>query len=110
MIPSLTPVAFENQWGWVDADWAGDTELCRSHRLHAHDERRTYLLEEPLSRHRFFVYFQTEFVAASLAGQKALCLCETLMDFGYQQNSATKIYKDNLACVAMHDNPGHRKF
>ena len=44
---------------------------------------------------------EAEFVAASHAGQEALYLRETLKDFGYQQQQATEIYEDNLACVAM---------
>ena len=40
---------------------------------------------------------EAEFVAASQAGQEALYLRETLKDFGYQQQQATKIYEDNLA-------------
>ena len=53
---------------------------------------------------------EAEFVAASQAGQEALYLRETLKDFGYQQQQATKIYEDNLACVAMSENPVRRKF
>jgi hypothetical protein len=51
-----------------------------------------------------------EFVAASQAGQEALNLRKTLKNFGYQQNTATEIYEDNLACVAMDKNPVRRKF
>jgi len=53
---------------------------------------------------------EAEFVAASQADQDALYLRETLKDFGYQQQQATKIYEDNLACVAMSGNSVHRKF
>ena len=53
---------------------------------------------------------QPEFVAASQAGQEALYLRETLKDLGYQQQNATEIYEDNLACVAMSENPVRRKF
>jgi len=48
---------------------------------------------------------ESDVVAASQAGQKTLYLRETLKDFGYQQNTATEIYEDNLACVAMSENP-----
>ena len=57
-----------------------------------------------------FVAANPEFVAANQAGQEALYLCETLKDFGYQQNTATEIYEENLACVAMSENPVQRKF
>ena len=53
---------------------------------------------------------EAEFVAASQVGQEALYLRETLKDFGYQQQQATAIYEDNLACVAMSENPVRRKF
>jgi hypothetical protein len=98
-------------WGWVDADWAGDTDTRRSH--------TGYILMMnggPISwksRRQDNVSLSTseaEFVAASQAGQEALYLRETLKDFGYQQNTATEIYEDNLACVAMSENPVRRKF
>jgi len=52
--------------------------------------------------------FEAEFVAASLAGQEAIYLRETLTDFGFSQT--TLLYEDNLACVAMSENPMRRKF
>ena len=55
-------------------------------------------------------HLKPKFVAASQAGQEALYLRETLKDFGYQQQQATAIYEDNLACVAMSENPVRRKF
>jgi len=53
---------------------------------------------------------EAEFVTASQAWQKALYLRETLKDFGYQQNTATEMYEDNLACVPISANPVRRKF
>jgi len=41
---------------------------------------------------------EAEFDAASQARQKAHYLRETPKDFGYQQNTTTEIYEDNLAC------------
>jgi len=64
------------------------------------------------SRRLGFVSLSTseaEFVAASQAGQEALYLREILKDFGYQQNTATEIDEDNLACVAMSENAVRRK-
>jgi len=66
-------------------------------------------MEEP-SANVSLSTFEAEFVAASQAGQEALYLRETLKDFGYQQQQATEIYEDNLACVAMSENPVRRKF
>ena len=37
-------------------------------------------------------------------------LRETLRDFGYSQSTATHIFEDNLACIAMSENPVRRKF
>ena len=53
---------------------------------------------------------KAEFVAASQAGQEAIYLRETLTDFGFSQTQATLLSKDNLACVAMSENPVRRKF
>jgi len=49
-------------------------------------------------------------VAASLAGQEAIYLRETLTDFGFSQTTATRLYEDNLACVVMSENQVRRKF
>ena len=35
---------------------------------------------------------------------------EILRDFGYTQENPTNVYEDNLACVAMSENPVRRKF
>ena len=35
---------------------------------------------------------------------------ETLTDFGYSQTKATLLYENNLAYIAMRENPVHRKF
>ena len=89
-------------WGWVDADWAGDTDTRRSH--------TGYILMMnggPISwksRRQDNVSLSTseaEFVAASQAGQEALYLRETLKDFGYQQNTATKIRKTGMCQSGM---------
>jgi len=44
------------------------------------------------------------------AGQEAIYLREKLTDFGYSQSKTTLLYEDNLACIAMSENPVHRKF
>jgi len=54
--------------------------------------------------------FEAKVVAASQAGQEALYLRETVKDFGSQQQNATEIYEDNLACVVMSENPVRRNF
>jgi len=65
------------------------------------------------SRHQDNVSLSTsedEFVAASQAGQEAIYFRETLTNFGFSQTKATFLYEDNLACVAMSENPVRRKF
>ena len=52
---------------------------------------------------------EAEFVAASQCGQEVLYLREILRDFGYTQENPTHMYEDNLACVAMSENPVRRK-
>ena len=98
-------------WGWVDADWAGDTDTRRSH--------TKYILlmnGRPISwrcRRQDNVSLSTseaEFVAASQAGPEAIYLCETLNDFVLSATKATLLYEDNLAYVAMSENPVRRKF
>ena len=85
-------------WGWVDADWAGDTDTRRSH--------TGYILMMnggPISwksRRQDNVSLSTseaEFVAASQAGQEAIYLREMLTDFGFSQTQAILLYEDNLA-------------
>jgi len=49
-------------------------------------------------------FSEAEIVAASLAGQEAIYLRETLTDFRFSQTKANLLYKDNLACVAMSEN------
>jgi len=75
---------------------------------------QTHYAEEILRTHNFWNALgptsETEFVAASLAGQEAIYLRETLTDFGFSQTKATLLYEDNLACVAMSENPLRRKF
>jgi len=100
-------------WGWVDADWAGDTDTRRSHTA------RGYILMmngAPIpwkSRRQDNASLSTsdaKFVAASQAAHEVVYLRETLHDFGYPQSTATDIFEDNLACIAMSENPVCQKF
>jgi len=97
--------------GLVDAAWAGDTDIRRSH--------TGYILMMnggPISwksRRQDNVSLSTseaEFVATSLAGQEAIYLRKTLTDFEVSHTKATFLYEENLACVAMSENPVRRKF
>jgi hypothetical protein len=53
---------------------------------------------------------EAEYVAAGQCGQEVYYMREILRDFGYAQTAPTHIYQDNLACVAMSENPVRRKF
>jgi len=81
--------------GWVDADWAGDTDTRRSHTGHI-----LMMNGDPISwksRRQDNVSLSTpevEFVAVSQAGQEAICLRETLTDFGYSHTKATLLCEE----------------
>jgi len=75
-------------WGWVDTDWVGDTDTRRSH--------TRYILmmnggpNSLKSRRQDNVSLSTseaEFVSASLAGQEAIYLRETLTNLGFSQTT-----------------------
>ena len=53
---------------------------------------------------------EAEYVAASQCGQEVVYLREILSDFGFAPSGPTRIYEDNLACVAMSENPVRRKY
>ena len=44
------------------------------------------------------------------SGEEVLYLREILRDFGYPPLAQTRVYEDNLACIAMSENPLRRKF
>ena len=97
--------------GLVDSDWAADLDSRRSH--------TGYVLMMSggaiswKSRRQDCVSLSTseaEYVAASQCGQEVLYLREILRDFGYTPTLPTKVYEDNLACIAMSENPVRRKF
>jgi len=93
-------------WGWVDADWAGDTNTRRSH--------TGYILMMnggPISwksRRQDNVSLSTskaEFVAASQAEHEAIYLRETLTDFVFSQMVADALTKSLLSPAFV----GHRQ-
>ena len=98
-------------WGWVDADWVGDTDTRWSH-----TGKIVMMNGGPISwkrRRQDNVSFSTseaEFVAASQASQEVVYLRETLRDSECIQTAAADIFEDNLACIAMSKNPVRRKF
>jgi hypothetical protein len=54
--------------------------------------------------------YEAEYVAASQCGQEVVYLREILHDFGFTPTGPTRVYEDNLACVAMSENPVRRKY
>ena len=104
-------VLVDTLWGWVDSDWAADVDSRRSH--------TGYIIMlnggavSWKSRRQDCVSLSTseaEYVAAGQCGQEVYYMREILRDFGYAQTAPTHIYQDNLACVAMSENPVRRKF
>jgi hypothetical protein len=53
---------------------------------------------------------EAEYVSASQCGQEVFYLREILRDFGFPPTEPARIYEDNLACVAMSENPVRRKY
>jgi len=98
-------------WGWIDADWAGDTDTRRSY-----TEYILMMNDGPISwksrrqDNMSLSTFEAEFVAVSQAGQESIYLRKTLTDFDFFQTQAIFLDEDNLACVAMSENPVRRKF
>ncbi len=98
-------------WGWVDADWEGDTETRRSHTGYV-----LMLNGGPISwksRRQDLVTLYTseaEYMAVSLCGQEVVYIRAILRDFGVTQTQPTLVYKDNLACIAMFVNPVRHKY
>ena len=56
------------------------------------------------------LYKKIELRRGSQCGQEVYYMREIFRDFGYAQTAPTHIYQDNLACVAMSENPVRRKF
>jgi hypothetical protein len=100
----------DTPWGWVDSDWAGDTDTRRSHAAYI-----IMMNGGPISwksRRQDSVALSTseaEYMAASEVGKEILYLRSILRDVGYAQTAPTNIYEDNLACIAMSTNPVRRK-
>ena len=100
----------DTPWGWVDSDWAGDTDTRRSHAAYI-----IMMNGGPISwksRHQDSVALSTseaEYMAASEVDKEILYLRVILRDVGYAQTAPTNIYEDNLACIAMSTNPVRRK-
>ena len=86
---------------------------CRRTQTRVHDRRGSGGAVSWKSRRQDRVSLSTseaEYVAASQWRQEVLYLREILRDFGYPPLAQTRVYEDNLACIAMSENPLRRKF
>ena len=86
---------------------------CRRTQTRVHDRRGSGGAVSWKSRRQDRVSLSTseaEYVAASQWRQEVLYLREILRDFGYPPLAQTRVYEDNLACIAMSENPVRRKF
>ena len=98
----------------MDADWARDIDTRQAHTgyiLMMNGGPISWKSQRP--DNMSLSTSEAEFIAASQAGQEAIYLCETLTNFGFSQTKATLLtllYEDNLACVAISENPVRRKF
>jgi len=98
-------------WGWVNADWADDTDTRRPHTGYIiMMDGRIISWKSHRQDNVSLSNSEAEFVAASPAGQQVIYLHETLRDFGHQQTKPTEIYEYYLACVAISENQVRRKF
>ena len=97
-------------WGFVDADFASDSETRRSHTGYC-----LFLNGGPISwksTRQQSVSLSTaeaEWYAASEAGKEIVYLRSILDDFGQQQHGPTKLYEDSRAVICMAENPVNRK-
>ena len=57
----------------------------------------------------FIKHCRTEWYAASEAGKEMIYLRSILFDFGFEQDSPTKMYADSRAVIAVADNPVNQK-
>jgi len=97
-------------WGWVDADCAGCQDTRRSHTGYvlmlngaAISWRSKQQATVSLSS------AESEFIAASQCGQEVVYLRKILKGFAAEQDSCTRIFEDNQACIAMSENTVHRE-
>jgi hypothetical protein len=77
-------------WGWVDADWAGDTDTRQDSVALSTSE--------------------AEYMAASEGGKEVVYIRAILQDFGFTQHGPTDLFEDNLTAVVMSINPVRRKY
>ena len=71
-------------WGWMDANWAGDTDTQRSHTGYTLMMNGGHISWKSQRQDDVFLSTsEAEFVAASQAGQEAIYLRETLTDLGF---------------------------
>jgi hypothetical protein len=96
---------------WVDSDWAADLDSRRSHTCYVLMPSGGAVSWK--SRRQDCVSLSTseaEYVAASQCEQEVVYLRWILRDFGFTPIGPTRVYEDNLACVATSEKPVRRKY
>ena len=97
--------------GWADANWAGDTATRRSHTEYVLILNGGAISLKSRRQHNVSLSTsEAEYVAASQCGQDVLYLRGMHSDFAVPQSDPTAIYEDNMACIAMSENPVRRKY
>jgi len=92
--------------GFVDADWAGDVETRKSQSGYVFQ-----LCGGPVSwvsKKQAVVALSTteaEYVAAAFATQELVWLRKLLQELGFQQESATVLFEDNMGAIEVSINP-----
>ncbi len=91
-------------WGWVDADWSGDTDTRRSHTgfvLMFNDGPISWKF--PRQDSVALSTSEAEYMAASEGGKEVVYIRDILQDFGFAQHGPTDLFEDNLAgCGHVH--------
>ena len=98
----IPPSSVNQPEGYVDADWAGDTK----HRRSISGISLFFAGAPVVYRSRFqptisLSSTESEFIAAAEAGKLSLYLRSLLDQLGLEQVSATKLFEDNAAAIAM---------
>jgi len=96
--------------GYVDADWGGDPDSRKSTTGFVFTVGGGAISwGSKLQGSVSLSSAEAEFVAACTATQEALYLRQLMKDVGFAQPKATVIYEDNMAAIALAENPVHHQ-
>jgi len=108
--PGIASRDHNRLWVWVDADYAE----CQNTRI-SHAGYVLMLNGEVISwrsKRQATVSLssaESKFIAASQCGQEVVYLREIPQRFGAEQDSCTRIFEENQACITMSENTVHRE-